>query len=90
MKPKLDIKKDIINLINNRTPHAAYWLPYVLKTELLDEIISIVDNAPDDYILDIKENPKCPTGMSLVLTLVEDEDEFEDDYENDFEEDDEE
>lgn len=45
----LDLEKDIVREINKKTALISYDLPYVLKTDQLENLINLLENAPTAY-----------------------------------------
>lgn len=67
----LDLEKDIVQEINMKHSIISYDLPYVLKTDRMENLINLVENAPTAYSFDIKESPCYPGGIFLRLECLE-------------------
>lgn len=67
----LQLEKDIVQEINNETAVISYDLPYVLKTNELESLKTLVENAPIAYSLEIKESPCYPSGIFICLENLE-------------------
>lgn len=67
----LDLEKDIVREINKKTALISYDLPYVLKTDQLENLINLLKNAPTAYSLDVEESPCYPGGIFLRLEHLE-------------------
>lgn len=67
----LDLEKDIVREINRKSAIISYDLPFVLKPDLMENLINLVENAPTAYSLDIKESPCYPGGIFLLLERLE-------------------
>lgn len=67
----LDLERDIVQEINMKHCIISYDLPYVLKTDRLENIFNLVENAPTAYSLDITESPNYPGGIFLRLECLE-------------------
>lgn len=66
----LNLEKDIVQTINDEEALFFCDLPYVLDTNRLESIRSLVENAPVAYSLEIKESPCYHCGMFIVLEKV--------------------
>lgn len=67
----LDLEKDIVQEINKKSAIISYDLPYVLKTDRMEKLINLVENAPIAYSLDIEDSPCYPGGIFLRLECLE-------------------
>ena len=70
--PKLDLEKDILEEMKSRTPHVSYSLPYVLSSEKMDRLQSLVKSFPVSYALHVGPTISYEDGMTLVLELLDD------------------
>lgn len=70
--PKLDLEKDILEEMKSRTPHICYNLPYVLSSERMDKLLSLVKSFPVHYVLHVGPDISYEYGMTLVLELLDD------------------
>lgn len=67
----LDLERDIVKEINKYSKIIAYDLPYVLKTDRMENLITLVENAPTAYSIEIKESPCYPGGIFLLFKCLE-------------------
>lgn len=67
----LDLERDIVSGINMNFSIFSYDLPYVLKTDQMEKLLNLIENAPTAYSLDIEESPTYSGGMILRLIRLE-------------------
>lgn len=69
---KLCLKQDIVKSMNANASTIYYDLPYVFKTNELEDLYELVENAPIAYSLEFEESPCYPNGLALRLKRLED------------------
>lgn len=66
-----DLEKDIIREINKKNPTISYNLSYVLKTDQLENLKTLVENAPTAYSIEIMKSTMYPSGIFLRMVRLE-------------------
>ena len=71
MGKNLDLKKDVVDVLNSNCFSCTYDLQYVLLANDYDEIAKTVNNYPVAHICFIKPSLIYPYGCALHIENVE-------------------